>query len=310
MRRRWLLAMTGGLALSCAGAASALEPCPPAGNCAAVTVGDDDSFPGAQVSIPVTFAQGPDDGQPDEGNDDVAAIALTIGIPGSGEGAPIEFTAEDCQDSDGDGVIDGVQVGTAIANGFRIVVENADCTNRDRCLCPGEGQTRDDFVNVVVFGPRTLPETGPVDIPVLPDSANPLVTIRAHIAQGTAPGEIPIHVFAEIDDPESVAKPQFAANLSIGDRSAIDQTADRGLDQSKVRFEDGTVTVLEPPPACLGDCDDSGSVAINELITGVNIALGTMSLGQCTAFDIAQSGAVDIDELITGVNNSLNGCPP
>lgn len=310
MRRRWLSAMATGLALIIASAAQALEPCTQ--NCAVAGVGDDEGFVGSMVSLPVTFQQGPDDGNPDEGNDDVAAIALTIGIPGGGDGTPLQFSAADCQDSDGNGVIDGVQLGSAIANDFRVVVENADCTNRDRCLCPGEGQTRDDFVNVVVFGPRSLPEQGPVDIPVLPDSSQ-LLSLRLQIAEGTPePSEIPVHVFAEIDDPESVDKPQFAANLSVGDRSAIDQTANRGLDVSRVSFDDGVVTVLEgvDPDDCEGDCNRNGSVAINELITGVNIALGTMSLGQCVDFDVGQNGAVEIDELITGVNNSLNGCPP
>ena len=310
MMRRWLWATAGLSLLLTSSAGAQLDPCPTGDpTCALVTVGNEDSFAGSSVTIPVSFQQGADDGTADEGVDDVAAIAMTIGIPGGGDGTPLQFSAVDCQDANSDGVIDGVQLSTSIANDFRVVVENADCVNRDRCLCPGEGQTRDDFVNVVVFGPRTLPEQGPVDIPVLPDSAQ-LFSLRLQIAPGTPQGDIPIHVFSEVDDPESVEKPQFAANLSVGDRSAIDQTADRGANESKVRFVDGTVTVLEPPPDCAGDCNANLSVAINELITGVNIALGTMPLGQCSAFDPGLSGAVEIDELITGVNNSLNGCPP
>jgi hypothetical protein len=33
-----------------------------------------------------------------------------------------------------------------------------------------------------------------------------------------------------------------------------------------------------PPPACLGDCDDSGQVTVDEVVTLVNIALGTFRL--------------------------------
>jgi hypothetical protein len=286
----------------------ALEPCEE--NCAAVGVGEVEGFVGSTVTLPVSFEQGPDDQQTDEGNDDVAAIALTIGIPGTGEGTPLQFTAADCQDANGDGLIDGVQVGAPIASTFRVVVENADCVNRDRCLCPGEGQTRDDFINMVVFGPRNLPEQGPVDIPVLPDSGT-LISLRLQIADSAPkPGVIPVHVFAEIDDAATVEKPQFAANLSIGDRSAIDQTADRPADRSRVSFDDGSVTVLQRPVSdCAGDCDNDDDVAVNELITGVNIALGTMNLSQCTVFDAGENGSVEIDELVTGVNNSLNGCP-
>jgi hypothetical protein len=37
----------------------------------------------------------------------------------------------------------------------------------------------------------------------------------------------------------------------------------------------GTPTAPPPPGPCVGDCDDNGTVAINELITKVNIALGS-----------------------------------
>jgi hypothetical protein len=59
---------------------------------------------------------------------------------------------------------------------------------------------------------------------------------------------------------------------------------------------------------CVGDCDGDGMVAINELILGVNIALGLQPVSACPAFENAQ-GQVDIAQLIKGVNNALNGCP-
>ena len=39
------------------------------------------------------------------------------------------------------------------------------------------------------------------------------------------------------------------------------------------------------PLSCAGDCNGDGSVAINELILGVNIALGTSPLSACAAID-------------------------
>ena len=305
MRRRWLLAMAMGLALMRAGSARALEPCDT--NCAVVHVDNGQGTPGGQVSLlTVSFTQGPDDGTPNEGNDEVAAVAMTIGIPGTGDGAPLQFSAADCADADGDGVIDGVRISPALADNFRVVVENADCVNRNRCLCPGDGQTRDDFVNIVVFGPKDLPEQGSgVTIEPLPSGS--LFSLRLQVAPGTAaPSQIPVHVFAETDDG---GKPQFAANLSIGDVSAVDETADRGADKSKVKFEDAVVNVNPPVEGCLGDCNSNNTVAINELITGVNIALGSIPMNECQKFDVSGDGSVEIDELIAGVNNSLNGCP-
>jgi hypothetical protein len=34
-------------------------------------------------------------------------------------------------------------------------------------------------------------------------------------------------------------------------------------------------------PACVGDCDNSGAVTVDELVKGVSIALGTLPLDQC-----------------------------
>jgi hypothetical protein len=62
-------------------------------------------------------------------------------------------------------------------------------------------------------------------------------------------------------------------------------------------------------PACAGDCNGDGMTAINELITGVNIALGLQPVSQCDAFDTDGSNSVEINELIAAVRNALEGCP-
>jgi hypothetical protein len=48
-------------------------------------------------------------------------------------------------------------------------------------------------------------------------------------------------------------------------------------------------------------------VSINELIIGVNIALGTQPPSACPAFEGAD-GTVGIAQLIKGVNNTLTDC--
>ena len=68
------------------------------------------------------------------------------------------------------------------------------------------------------------------------------------------------------------------------------------------------VTPVSAQDECAGDCDGSESVGVNELIIGVNIALGNADIGTCLAFDRDGSGDVSIGELIAGVNASLNGC--
>jgi hypothetical protein len=69
-----------------------------------------------------------------------------------------------------------------------------------------------------------------------------------------------------------------------------------------------TLTPTSPIAACVGDCDGSGSVAINELIAGVAIALGNQALAACPAFDPSGNDGVEINELIAAVNDALDGC--
>jgi hypothetical protein len=70
----------------------------------------------------------------------------------------------------------------------------------------------------------------------------------------------------------------------------------------------GLVASASAQTPCVGDCNGDGMVSINELILGVNIALGLQPPSACPAFQNAQ-GVVDIAQLIKGVNNALNGCP-
>lgn len=59
---------------------------------------------------------------------------------------------------------------------------------------------------------------------------------------------------------------------------------------------------------CPGDCREIGQVQITDILTGVNIALGTTPVQACPAFDRDQNGAVTVDELLLGVSAALNGC--
>src|SRR5262249_5761768 len=60
---------------------------------------------------------------------------------------------------------------------------------------------------------------------------------------------------------------------------------------------------------CAGACKPDGAVAINELLTSVNLALGNTG-ASCTAGDANQDGQVTVNELVAAVNHALNGCSP
>jgi PAP2 superfamily. len=60
---------------------------------------------------------------------------------------------------------------------------------------------------------------------------------------------------------------------------------------------------------CIGDCHNSGAVTVADLVTLVNIALGTGDITSCSTVGATQGGPITIDELVRAVNNALNGCP-
>jgi hypothetical protein len=70
-----------------------------------------------------------------------------------------------------------------------------------------------------------------------------------------------------------------------------------------------TAAVAVAGMVCTGDCDANGAVAINEVVTCVNVALGSPGGPSCAACDANNDGAVSIEELIQAVNNALGGCP-
>ncbi len=70
-----------------------------------------------------------------------------------------------------------------------------------------------------------------------------------------------------------------------------------------------TPTITPLPQECVGDCNGDGSVLVNELILGVNIALSGNPPTSCPSFDENRDGHVLIAELIRAVNNALSGCP-
>jgi poly(3-hydroxybutyrate) depolymerase/6-phosphogluconolactonase (cycloisomerase 2 family) len=65
---------------------------------------------------------------------------------------------------------------------------------------------------------------------------------------------------------------------------------------------------MAPIVRCVGDCGWDSQVTIDELLKGVNIALGSLPLSACEMFDDNGDGTVTVDELLRGVNNALNGC--
>lgn len=71
---------------------------------------------------------------------------------------------------------------------------------------------------------------------------------------------------------------------------------------------DGAIIVSLSTRTCTGDCNADRQVTVDELITGVNIALGNAPATTCLQFDTNADGMVTITELIAAVTRGLEGC--
>lgn len=72
-------------------------------------------------------------------------------------------------------------------------------------------------------------------------------------------------------------------------------------------FPAGT-PVQSTPQVCVGDCSGDRNVTVDEIVTGVNLALGSAALFSCGAFDADGNAEVLIDDLVRGIQFMLSGC--
>ncbi len=80
----------------------------------------------------------------------------------------------------------------------------------------------------------------------------------------------------------------------------------------KMRFFATVLLALVEHPhlasACVGDCDQNGTVSITELIRIVRMALSSLPTTTCAAVDLDQSGTVSIGEIVRAVDSAINSC--
>src|SRR5262249_1922419 len=72
----------------------------------------------------------------------------------------------------------------------------------------------------------------------------------------------------------------------------------------------GLLSLLVSPSAaqlCIGDCNGDRRVSVDEIIHGVDIALGDLPLADCRIFDSDGNGVITVDELLMAVGFALHG---
>jgi hypothetical protein len=92
------------------------------------------------------------------------------------------------------------------------------------------------------------------------------------------------------EPPTATPSPAFTASATILPTCAVGRS-------------DGCVTL------CVGDCDGSDAVSVDEIITMVTIALGRAGMSACASGDTDASGNIEVNEIVTALRSSLHGCP-
>jgi hypothetical protein len=67
-------------------------------------------------------------------------------------------------------------------------------------------------------------------------------------------------------------------------------------------------TSTEVVEGCTGDCNSDLLVTVDEIVTGINIALGNAAIEACDAFDSSMDGTVTVDEIVSALRGALEGC--
>jgi Calx-beta domain-containing protein len=96
------------------------------------------------------------------------------------------------------------------------------------------------------------------------------------------------------------------ASAAIGNTYLVDAAATD--DAGDVQDFDTIGTISVAPASCPGDCSHDGSVTLDELLLGVDIALGATGIDSCPEFDMNGNGTVEIGEIVAAVGAALEGC--
>ena len=209
------------------------------------------------------------------------------------------------------------------ANGCSVFCQLENCD--DGMTCTGDGCNQ-DFGCYHSFTPMcTEPPTPTATVTRTPPTATGTSTATATPTASQTPPATATQSITPTASPSPTATPTATPSASATPTPSATLTASATASETPQPTRTATatatptaldtptdtpppVTATPDPPACAGDCNDDGSVAVNELIIGVNIALGNAAASSCPAFDLNTDGMVSIAELIAAVNAALIGC--
>jgi cysteine-rich repeat protein len=139
---------------------------------------------------------------------------------------------------------------------------------------------------------ETIPSLDPLLDPTgLADNGGPTQTIAL----------LPDSPAIDAGDPEACAGPP----VNGVDQRGYARPGEGSVNCSIGAYEYDAADLL----LCNGDCNGDGEITVDEIITGINIALGRVSVCACMPCDTDENGVISIAELIRAVHLALTGCP-
>ena len=117
-----------------------------------------------------------------------------------------------------------------------------------------------------------------------------------------------VHMYAPNPQEDGSSVSHFDTTLSPDELLEPFATANPMRTLTEELLQDVGWSEEAPPSECVGDCNEDGSVTVDEVTTMANVALGKADMYDCMRGDMNHDGRCTIDEVVAAVNSALHGC--
>jgi subtilase family serine protease len=155
--------------------------------------------------------------------------------------------------------------------------------------------------------PTSTPTGTPSATNTATSTATPTSTSTAIPTSTPKPTETPTP--SAVSTPMNTPTQPPTSTPTLTPTSTVSATCSATPSATATPTHDATATPSLTVIPCVGDCNNDGTVDVDEILTMVNVALGNAHVDICPAGVADHDAEITVDEILTAVNNVLNGCP-